>query len=181
MSAIDLTGESARTYQYEILSRRFRSDDADRRALGVSAHDAERAGGDADVDAAGDHRLHRLAAAAGEQQLEIEVVLAENAGALAQRGRSPVPYFALPDRNLELVRGESRDGCEPSRDGGGETNPNSMDHGGPSLRSRHLRRGKTYARGAGRESGPSASASLWKSRGQAGASGRNFKATPLMQ
>jgi len=130
MSAIDLTGESARTYQYES-SGRFRPDDADRRALGVGAHDAERAGGDADVDAAGDHRLHRLAAAAGEQQLEIEVVLAENAGALAQRGRSPVPYFALPDRNLELVRGESGDGCEPSRDGGGETNPDSMDHGGP--------------------------------------------------
>src|SRR5262249_55484145 len=114
-----------------ILSGRLRPDDADRRALGVGAHDAERASGNADVDAARDHRLQRLAAAAGEQQLEVEVVLAENAGALAQRGRSPVPYFALPNRNLELVCGEGGDGCEPSRDGGGETNPDSMDHGGP--------------------------------------------------
>src|SRR5262249_43556550 len=93
--------------------------------------DAERASGSGDVGAAGDHRLQRLAAAAGEQQLEVEVVLAENAGALAQRGRSPVPYFALPNRNLELVCGEGGDGCEPSRYGGGETNPDSMDHGGP--------------------------------------------------
>src|SRR6201981_1386255 len=130
MSAMDLTGESARTYQYEILSGRFRPDDAHRRALGVGAHDAERAGGNADVDAAGDHRLHRLAAAAGEQQLQREVTLAENAGALAQRGRRPVPYFALPDRKLERVRRESgrRGGA---CDDGGETNPGSMDHGGP--------------------------------------------------
>src|ERR1700746_1049546 len=130
MSAMDLTGESARTYQYEILSGRFRPDDAHRRALGVGAHDAERAGGDADVDAAGDHRLHRLRGAACEQQLEVEVMLAENVGALAQRGRRPVPYFALPDSKLERVRGESGR-CGPACDDSGETNPGSMDHGGP--------------------------------------------------
>jgi hypothetical protein len=66
MSAIDLTGESARTYQYE--SSPVDSAPMMRigRALGVGAHDAEGSGGDADVDAAGDRRLHRLAAAAGE-------------------------------------------------------------------------------------------------------------------
>src|SRR5262249_18273571 len=67
----------------------------------------------------------------GEQQLEVEVVLAENAGALAQRGRSPVPYFALPDRKLERVRGESGRCGPPACDNSSETNPGSMDHGGP--------------------------------------------------
>src|SRR5262249_57682445 len=83
-------------------SGRFRPDDANRRALGVGAHDAERAGGDADVDAAGDHRLHGLAAAAGEQQFEVEVVLAENAGALAQRGRTPCHFSRCPTAILSL-------------------------------------------------------------------------------
>jgi hypothetical protein len=32
-------------------------------------------------------------------------MLAENAGALAERGRSAVPDFALADRDLERVRG----------------------------------------------------------------------------
>ena len=91
-----------------ILPGRFRADDADGRALGVGAHDAERAGSDPDIDAAGDRGLHRLAAAAGEQQLEIEAVLAENAGALAQRGRGSVPDFALADRDLERVGGRYR-------------------------------------------------------------------------
>src|SRR5262245_24629124 len=103
---------------------------AHRRALGIGAHHAERAGGDADVDAAGDHRLHRLAAAAGEQKLEVEVVLAENPGALAQGRRRAVPYLTLTDRDLELVRGRCGSGCEPPRDGGGETNAGSLDHGG---------------------------------------------------
>jgi hypothetical protein len=181
MSAIDLTGESARTYQYES-SPVDSADDAHRRALGVGAHDAERAGGNADVDAAGDHRLHRLAAAAGEQQLEVELVLAENAGALAQRGRRAVPYFTLTDRDLELVRGRCRSGCEPPRDGGGETNAGSLDHGGlprarrgrgtcGNLRPRHRPRKRSGCRARARRG----------SGGQAGASGRNFKATPLMQ
>src|SRR5262249_26567628 len=59
-------------------------------------------GGDADVDAAGDHRLHGLAAAAGEQQFEVEVVLAENAGALAQRGRTPCHFSRCPTAILSL-------------------------------------------------------------------------------
>ena len=57
-------------------------------------------------------------------------MLAENAGALAQRGRRPMPYFTLPDRKLEGVRGESGR-CGGACDDGGETNPGSMDHGGP--------------------------------------------------
>ena len=57
-------------------------------------------------------------------------MLAENAGALAQRRRRPVPDFALPDRKLEGVRGESGR-CGPACDDSGETNPGSMDHGGP--------------------------------------------------
>src|SRR5262249_36567315 len=74
--------------------------------------------------------LHRCASSAGEQQLEVEVMLAENAGALAQRGWRAVPYFTLTDRDLELVRGRCGSGCEPPRDGGGETNAGSLDHGG---------------------------------------------------
>src|SRR5262249_14616148 len=91
---------------------------------------AEAAGGPAHVDAARAHRRHRLAAAAGEQQLEVEVVLAKNAGALAQGGRRAVPYLTLTDRDLELVRGRCGSGCEQPRDGGGETNASSLDHGG---------------------------------------------------
>jgi hypothetical protein len=57
-------------------------------------------------------------------------MLAENAGALAQRGRRPVPYFALPDRKLERVRSESGRSASACDDGG-ETNAGSMDHGDP--------------------------------------------------
>jgi len=135
MSAIDLTGESARTYQYES-SGRFRPDDADRRALGVGAHDAERAGGDPDIDAAGDRRLHRFAAAAGEQEIEVEIVLAEDAGALAQCRRSTVPYLALADSDRELVRRRYRCRHQPCHGNERKHEPGGMQHGAsPSLAS----------------------------------------------
>ena len=57
-------------------------------------------------------------------------MLAENAAALAQRGRRPVPYFALPDRKLERVGGESGRRGEACDDGG-KANPGSVDQGGP--------------------------------------------------
>ena len=58
-------------------------------------------------------------------------------GALAQRGRSPVPYFTLPDRELERVHGESGR-CGGACDDSGETNPGSMDHGRPLCASRKV-------------------------------------------
>lgn len=76
-------------------------------------------------------------------------MLAENAGALAQRGRRPVPYFALPDSKLERVRGESGR-CGPACDDSGETNP-VYGSRRPSLRSQHLRLENSYARVGGRE------------------------------
>src|SRR5262249_52982379 len=68
---------------------------------------------------AGDHRLHGLAAAAGEQQFEVEIVFAENAGTLAERRRRAMPYLALTDGELELVGGEraARQSRKDKRDG----------------------------------------------------------------
>ena len=54
--------------------------------------------GDADVDAARDHRLLRLAAALRPQDLEHEAVLLEDAGALADLGDRRVPVAALARR-----------------------------------------------------------------------------------
>src|SRR5262249_13989874 len=78
------------------------------------------AGPDADVDAAGDDRLHRLAAAVGIENLEIEPVLLEDAGALADVGNAAVPVVGRTDRELERVVGARRaredDGQGQSRD-----------------------------------------------------------------
>ena len=104
VSFSDLIGEVAGHVPVEIgRAGRLRADDAHRRALRVRrqhAHDARR---DADVDAAGDHGLLRLAAALRPEDLEHEAVLLEDAGTLADFRDRRVPVAALPGRDLERV------------------------------------------------------------------------------
>ena len=60
---------------------------------------------DADVDAAGDHRLQRLGAAIGIAQLKCEPALAEHAGILAEFRRRSLPLSALAERDLDGILG----------------------------------------------------------------------------
>ena len=55
------------------------------------------------IDAAGNHGLLRLAGAVGVDDLELQAVLLEDAGALADFGDRSVPVAALADRQLDLV------------------------------------------------------------------------------
>ena len=75
------------------------------RAFCVRAHHGLRARGDADIDAAGNHGLHRLAAALSVQNLELQTVLGEDAGALADLGNTGVPIVRSTDRELQLIGG----------------------------------------------------------------------------
>jgi hypothetical protein len=100
-----LIGESARTYQKSAAPVGLRADDAHRRALGVGAHDAERAGGEADVGTARDHGLLRLPAPLGVEQLQLEPVLLEEAGARAELRHGRVPIALLADGELQFVLG----------------------------------------------------------------------------
>jgi hypothetical protein len=54
-------------------------------------------------------------------------------GALAERGRRPVPDLALADRNLELVCSHRRRRCNRSRDDGRKRTADNVEHGAPSL------------------------------------------------
>jgi hypothetical protein len=96
-----------------VLTRRLRADDADRRAFRIGAEHAERADGHPDVDVAGDHRLHRLPGTLGIENVEVEPMLLENAGARAERGRRAVPDFALADCDGELIGGRCRRNGDP--------------------------------------------------------------------
>ncbi len=82
---------------------RLGADHAHRRALGIGAEHAHHAGGDAEIDAAGDHRLLGLARAVGVDDLELEAVLLEDAGELADLRDRGVPVAALADRQFHLV------------------------------------------------------------------------------
>src|SRR5262245_17377810 len=86
----------------------IRADHADRRALGEGAQHALRADIDAEIGAAGDHRLHGLARPRGAEVLERDAVFLEDAGLLPEDRRLPAPDFELADRNLELVLRECR-------------------------------------------------------------------------
>ncbi len=91
---------------------RLRADDAHRRALRIGRHGAERADRETQIDAAGDHRLQRLAAARGVDHLELEAVLLEDAGlgrrdavmAVSQLPRWPMVIF----RTSSAAAGEAR-------------------------------------------------------------------------
>ena len=85
-----------------------RRDDPHRGALGERSHHRAGPRRDPDVDAAGDHRLHRLPAPVGIEELQIDAVVAEDAGALADRGDAGVPVAGRADRELERFR---RLGC----------------------------------------------------------------------
>ena len=81
----------------------FRADDPHRCALRERGQHAHDAGGHADVDAAGDHRLLRLAGALRPQNLEHESVLLEDARPLSDLGNRRVPVAPLPGGELEGV------------------------------------------------------------------------------
>ena len=81
----------------------FRAQDAHRSALRVGRQHAHDAGRHADVDAARQHRLLRLAAALRVQDLEYQAVLLEDAAALADLCDGRIPVAPLPDGQLERV------------------------------------------------------------------------------
>jgi hypothetical protein len=76
-----------------------------RRAARECAHRARRADPDADVGAAGDHCLQRLAGALRPEGLEHDAVLFEDAGLLPERRHLVFPVVDLADRELEHVLG----------------------------------------------------------------------------
>jgi len=61
-----------------------RADDADRRTLGISPHDTQRAEPNAEVGAAGDHRLQRLARTLRIENVERDPVLLKDTGVLRE-------------------------------------------------------------------------------------------------
>ncbi len=97
-------------------------DDAQRRALGIGAHGAERAAGDAEIGAARQHRLQRLAAALGVEDVDGDTVLRPDAGAHAHLADRGVPIALLADRQREFLGGARRadGGGKHRRQGGGE-------------------------------------------------------------
>jgi hypothetical protein len=119
---------------FQVLDRRIRrdievgvvraghggADHTDGRALGVSAHDAERAEPDAEIGTARDHRLQRLARPLGVEDVEYDAVLPEDAGVLRELRDRLVPNALGTDRELErvlrpgkrMVREQSADGDE---------------------------------------------------------------------
>jgi hypothetical protein len=71
-----------------------RPDDAYGRALAVGAQAAEQSRAEPDVDRAGDDHLQRLAAALGVEDVEVEAMLLEDAGLLAELGDRTLPAAA---------------------------------------------------------------------------------------
>ncbi len=96
------------------------ADDAHRRAFGIGAEHAHDTRGDADIDAAGDDRLLRLAGALRVDHLKHEAVLLEDAGALADLRHRGVPIAALADGELHGVFGGSCLRCGKQRRAGHE-------------------------------------------------------------
>ena len=74
----------------------------------VGAEAAEHPGAEADVDRAGDDDLQRLAAALGVEDVEIEAVLLEDAGLLAELGDGAFPAAADRRGDLERFGGKRR-------------------------------------------------------------------------
>ena len=76
---------------------------ADRRALGERAQHPWGPDIDAEIGAAGNHRLDRFARAGGAEIFERDPVFPEDAGLLAEDRRLPAPDFELTDCDLEGV------------------------------------------------------------------------------
>jgi hypothetical protein len=84
------------------------ADDAQRRAFREHADRAEEAGGDADLRAVGDDGLLRLATAVGVEDVELEILLLEQARLVADLGDESFPNTAAADRDLQVVLGDRR-------------------------------------------------------------------------
>jgi len=84
------------------------ADQAKRRALGVSADRARYADAGCEVQAAANHRLLGLGAARGEQDLKLQAVSLEDAGALAEFGDARIPQATLWNRDADLFLAERR-------------------------------------------------------------------------
>ena len=84
-------------------ARCFRADHAHGRAFGIGAEHAHDTGGNADIDAARNHRLLRLARAIGVDDLQLQAMFLEDAGELADFRHRSVPVAALADRQFHLV------------------------------------------------------------------------------
>ena len=80
-----------------------RQQHAHRRALGEGAHHARDADARAEIGRARHHRLNGLARALRAERLDLEIVLLEDAGVLAERRRLVLPVVDLPDRDLQRV------------------------------------------------------------------------------
>jgi hypothetical protein len=81
----------------------LRADDAHRRALRIGAEHAHHAGCNADIDAAGNHRLLGFSATLGVEDVEIQTVLLEDPRSRSDLGNRGVPPAALSDCKLQLV------------------------------------------------------------------------------
>ena len=86
----------------------LRADDAHRCALGIGGHGALGADREAKIDRAGDDRLQRLARPRRVDDFEVDAVLLEDAGLLAEIRNRRVPVAALADGELEEIGGVGR-------------------------------------------------------------------------
>ena len=80
-----------------------RQQDAHRRALREGAHHAGDADAGAEIGAAGNDRLDGLARALRAERLDLQIVLLEDAGVLAERRRLVLPVVDLADRDFQRV------------------------------------------------------------------------------
>ena len=94
----------------------FRGERPHRRLADDRAQHAQRAGADADLDAAGDHRLLRLGAAVGVEDVERQALLAEEPGTVAPDRDAGVPEALLADGHFKRLRmrgGREQHGDDP--------------------------------------------------------------------
>ncbi len=88
----------------------IRAQRADRRALGERAQHTLGTDIDTEVGASRDHRLHGLTRAGGTEVLQLDAVLLEDTGLLAEDRHLSAPYLQLPYGDLEPVLGARRRG-----------------------------------------------------------------------
>src|SRR5204863_6087238 len=84
-------------------ARHLGADDAHRSAFRISAQDAYDSDADRDLNAAGDDGLLRLAAALRVENFEVEPMLLEYAGTLADIGYAGIPQPALADGEAQRI------------------------------------------------------------------------------
>ena len=89
----------------------------------MDAEHAEEADRNADLRAVRDHRLLRLAAAVGVEDVEREAMLLEDAGLVAKLGDEGLAHVAVADRDLEVVLRECGVGAEQQGEHAQRQNP----------------------------------------------------------